>query len=193
MASSWSNGIGARRGEPERRDFVAQLVLPFRIGGELADERGQRRGQRVVRRHHQEAHVVDDVLGRQQRAVLVGRPAQLREQVLAAALGAAQRNLLGEIVDDALAALDAARHLRARQRRADRRDRGRHHVDEGAVDLLDLGTDVGAEERGRREIERQLLHRGIEQHLAPARLPLRDARGDAEVELRQGRISSGRP
>ena len=39
--------------------------------------------------------------------------AQLREQVFAA-LGAADRNLLGEIGDDALAAPDAARHLRCR-------------------------------------------------------------------------------
>ena len=160
-------------------------------GGELADERGQRRGQRVVRRHHQETHVIDDILRRQQRAVLMGGLAELREQIVAAALGAADRNLLGEIGDDALAALDAARHLRAGQRLADHGDRGRHHVDEGARDLVDLGPDVGAEERGRGEVERELLHRGIEQHRSRLRLPLRHPRGDAGVEL--GEIGFHRP
>ena len=95
--------------------------------------------------HHQKTHVVDDVLVRQQRAVLMGGLAELREQVLAA-LFATDRNLLGEIGHDALAALDAARHLRARQRPADRGDGGRHHVDERARDLVDLRSDAGAEE-----------------------------------------------
>ena len=99
-----------------------------------------------MRRHHQKTHVVDDVLVRQQRAVLMGGLAELREQVLAAALGATDRNLLGEIGDDALAALDAARHLRARQRPADHGDGGGHHVDERARDLVDLRSDAGAEE-----------------------------------------------
>ena len=104
IASRLSNAGGIVGLDAEAFDFVAQLLLPFRMGGKFADERGQRRGQRVVRRHHQKTHVVDDVLRRQQRAVLVGRLAQLREQIVAAALGAADRNLLGEIGDDALAA-----------------------------------------------------------------------------------------
>ena len=35
--------------------------------------------------------------------------------------------------------------VRAGQRLADHGDRSRHHVDEGAVDLVDLGADIGAE------------------------------------------------
>ena len=71
------------RAQGKRVHLVAQLCLPLRIGGERADERCQRRGQRVMRRHHQETHVIDDVLGRQQRAVVMGGAAQLREQVFA--------------------------------------------------------------------------------------------------------------
>jgi len=37
-----------------------------------------------MRGHHQEAHVIDDVLRRQQCAVFVGRLTKLREQILAA-------------------------------------------------------------------------------------------------------------
>ena len=144
-----------------------------------------------MRRHHQETHVVDDVLRRQQRAVLVGGVAELREQVVAAALGAADRNLLGEIGDDALAAPDAARHRGAGQRLSDHGDGSRDHVDEGARDLVHLRPDVGAEERGRGEVERELLHRGIKQHRSRLRLPLRHPRGDAGVEL--GEIGLHRP
>jgi len=88
--------------------------------------------------------VIDDVLRREQRTVLMGRLAQLREQIVAATLGPADRNLFGEIGDDALAALDAARHRRAGQRLSDHRDGSRHHVDKGARDLVDLGADTGA-------------------------------------------------
>ena len=49
--------------------------------------------------------MVDNVLCRQQRAVLIGCPAELREQILTAVSDAAKRDLLGEIGDDALAAL----------------------------------------------------------------------------------------
>ena len=48
--------------DAEAFDFRAQLLLPFRVGGKLADKGGQRRCQRVMRRHHQKTHVVDDVL-----------------------------------------------------------------------------------------------------------------------------------
>src|ERR1019366_6730255 len=72
-------------------------------------------------------------------AVLMGGAAQLREQVFAA-FGATDRNLLGEIGDDTFAAFDAARHRCAGQRLANHGDRGGHHVDEGARDLIDLGT-----------------------------------------------------
>ena len=191
MASRLSNVDGRVGGDAEAFDFVAQLLLPLRMGGQFADERRQRRGQRVVRRHHQETHVIDDVLRREQRAVLMGRLAQLREQIVAAAFRAADRNLLGEIGDDALAALDAARHRRAGQRLSDHGDGSRHHVDEGAGDLVDLGADAGAEKRRRREVERELLHRGIEQHRSGLRLPLRHPRRDAGVEV--GQIGFHRP
>ena len=121
----------------------------------------------------------------------MGGVAQLREQVLAAALGAAERNLFGEIRNDALAAVDAARHRRAGQRLADHGDRGRHHIDEGTGDVDDLGPDVGAQERGRGEIERELFHGGIKQHRPRLRLPLRNPCRDAGVET--GKIGFHRP
>ena len=165
--------------------LVAQAALPIRIGGQRRHERCQRGRQRVVRGHHQKTHVVDDVLRRKQGAVLVGGLAQLREQILAAASGAADRYLFREIGDDTLAAPDAARHLGAGQRRADHRDRGGHHVDEGVGDIVDLRPEIGAEERGRREIERELLDRRIQQHRTRLRLPLPDPRGDPGIESRQ--------
>ncbi|MGY4465550.1 hypothetical protein ACVWWK_001232 [Bradyrhizobium sp. LB9.1b] len=118
----------------------------------------------------------------------MGCAAELREQIIAAVVAASQRNLLPEIADDALAAPDAGRHLRAGQRPADRGDGGGDHVNEGAVDLVDLRPDIGAEKGRRGEIERELLHRRIKLHLAGLRLPLRDARGDAAVEIAQIRL-----
>src|SRR6202011_2129207 len=120
---------------------------------------------------------------RQQRTVFVGGAAELGEQVFAALL-AADRNLLGEISYDTLAAPDAAGHLGARQRLADYGDGGGDHVDKGAGDLVDLRADIGAEERGRGEVERELLHLGIEQRRAGLCLPSRDALGDPGIELR---------
>ncbi len=137
-----------------------------------------------MRCHHQETHVIDDILGRQQRAVFMGGAAQLREQVLAP-LGAADRNLFGEVGDDAFAPLHAARHLCARPGLADRRDRCRDHVDECARDLVDFGTDAGAEKGRCGEIERELLHRGVEQHWTGRLPPSRHAFQDASIELRK--------
>ena len=84
--SSSLSSVGIVGPEAEAFDLLAQLLLPFRVGGELTDKGGQRRRQRVMRGHHQKTHMVDDVLGREQRAVFMGRLAQLREQVIAAAL-----------------------------------------------------------------------------------------------------------
>jgi hypothetical protein len=137
-----------------------------------------------VRGHHQKTHVVDDILGREQRAVLMGGATELREKILAAA-GAADRNLLGKIGDDAGAAFDAARHLRARPGSADRGDRCGDHIDERLRDLLDVGSDPRAEKRGGREIERELLHGRVEQHRAGSLPPLRDALADAGIERRK--------
>ena len=65
------------------------------------------------------------------------------------------------------------------------RTRGGDHIDEGAGDLVNLGTDASAEERGRGEVEGKLLHRGIEQHRPRLRLPLRDAGRDPGIERHQ--------
>ena len=176
---------GCRRSQTETGNFVAQLLLPLRMGGQFTYERRQRRGQRIVRRHHQETHVIDDILRREQRAVFMGRMAKLREQVVAAALGAADRNLFGEIGDDALAAPDAARHRCAGERLSDHGDRSRHHVNECIRDVVDFGSDAGAEKGGCREVERELLHRRVEQHRPRLRLPFRNPRRDAGVELPQ--------
>src|SRR4051812_48022949 len=102
----------------------------------------------------------------------MGGAAQLREQILAAVF-AAQWDLLREIGDDTLATLDAARHLGPGPWRAHRGDGGRDHVDKGAGDLVDFRPDLRAEERGGGEIERQLLHRRIEQDRSRLRAPLR--------------------
>ncbi len=80
---------------------------------------------------------------------------------------------------------------RAGQGLADHRDGSRHHVDKGAGDLVDLRPDAGAEKGRRREVERELLHRGIEQHRSGLRLPLRHPRRDAGVEF--GEIGFHRP
>ena len=72
MASRLSKVVGSSARDAERGYLLAQPGLPLRIGGERPDERSQRRGQRIVRGHHQETHVIDDVLGRKQRAILVG-------------------------------------------------------------------------------------------------------------------------
>ena len=53
------------------------------------------------------------------------------------------------------------------------------------------GPMLGAEERGRGEIERELLHRRIEQHRSRLRLPLRDPRRDPGIEF--GEIGFHRP
>ena len=138
-----------------------------------------------MRRHHQETHVIDDILRREQRAVLMGRVAKLREQIVAAALGAAERDLFGEIGDDALAAPDAARHRGAGQRLADHGDGSGDHVDKGIGDFIHFRPDAGAEKGGRREVERQLLHRGVEQYRSRLRLPLRHPRGNPGIEIRK--------
>ena len=49
-----------------------------------------------MRGHHQETHVIDDILRGKQRAVLMGGVAKLGEQVVAASC-APDRDLLGKI------------------------------------------------------------------------------------------------
>src|SRR6202011_4709302 len=86
--------------------LAAQLLRPLRTGCQLVDERGDRRGERVVRRHHKEAHMADYVGRGGQRAVLVTGAAELGEQIVAALL-AGQRDPPHEIVDHEGASLHA--------------------------------------------------------------------------------------
>ncbi len=131
--------------------------------------------------------MVDDVLRRQQRAVVVGGAAELRKQVLAAAL-APQRDLPREVGDDALTALDAAGHLRAGPGLADWRDSRCDHVDERLHDLVDLRSDIGAEERCRGQVQRHLFHRRIEQDRPWLRRPFRNARRDSGIQAGKIRL-----
>ena len=140
-----------------------------------------------MRSQHQEAHVIGDLLGGEQGAVLLGRAAQLGEQVRRLAMPPF-RDLAGEEVDDHLAPFHAPPHRRAGDRRAHEADRGREHVDEGAIDGVRLGTQLDAEKRGGGEIEGELLDGGVELQIGGATLPVAcqmpfgDAAGDAVVE-----------
>jgi hypothetical protein len=169
------------RREAESADLVAHSLLPFRFDRQLIDQRGDRRRERVMRRHHQEAHVVDDIGGGKQRPVFVACPAKLGEQIVPA-LRAGKRDPAREIVDHEGAPVDATTHLGAGQRRADRRNRGRDHVDERPVDGMHLRPDLPAEKRGRREIEGELLDGRIKLHLTPAR-PLCDPHRDPGIKF----------
>src|SRR3546814_513374 len=165
-----------------RRDaqhLLAQPVLPFGMAREFPDQRGDRAGDRVVRRHHQEVHMVDDRLDRHIFAVVVARAAYLAEHVLAAAL-APFGDHLAEIVDQKGASLRAAPHRGEGQRHAHDADRRLHHVDERLVDLVRLRPPRNAEEARRGEVERQFLDRGIEFEGLAA--PLADARPDPLVQ-----------
>src|SRR5262249_17980419 len=64
-----------------------------------------------MRGHHQEAHMVGDIGDGHERAVVVCGAAELREDVVAAALAAARR-LTAEILDDALPPHHSAAHRR---------------------------------------------------------------------------------
>ena len=88
-----------------------------------------------MRRHHEETHVVDDLLRAQQPAIVGRRLAKLGEQVFAVAV-APGFDLAAEERDHEPAALHAARHQRAGQRRANDGDRRGDHVDERALERL---------------------------------------------------------
>ena len=76
-------------------------------------------------------------------------------------LNAARGDLTAEIIDNELASLDAAMHPRARNGTAHDGDGGRDHVDEGAVDCLNVRTHLRAEEGDCGEVESHLFDRGI--------------------------------
>jgi hypothetical protein len=78
-----------------RTGFLAQRVLPRGEPAQFVDQHGDRDGAGVVRGHHQEDHVVDDVGVGELRAVLTTATAQHGEQVGAVA-GAAARHLLAK-------------------------------------------------------------------------------------------------
>jgi hypothetical protein len=50
-----------RSGWSYRKTLLAQLLLPLGMLGEIPDHRRDRRGDGVMRGHHQEVHVVDQL------------------------------------------------------------------------------------------------------------------------------------
>ena len=92
----------------ERARFVAHAILPLRMAREQIHHRGQRARRRVVRRHHQEDHVIDDLLVRELLALLALGVTELAEEI-AAVHGALLRQQRAEALDE---------QLRARGRRA---------------------------------------------------------------------------
>src|SRR3546814_4558816 len=76
--------------------------------------------------------------------------------------GAAFGHHRGKIIDQELAARNAAPHRGEGQRHADHADRRLHHVDERLVDPFRLRAPGDTEEAGRGKIERPLLDRRIE-------------------------------
>ncbi len=168
----------------DRGDFVAQPVLPFGMLGEQPQQRGGAGGDGVVRGHHQEVHVIDHFVDRHQAAIVIFGGGELAEHVLPAALGAAAMRFAREIVDQIGTAIDAALHLRERQRLAHRRHAGLDHVDKGGVDPVRLGAPRNADEAVGRQVERQFLDRRIEEQLRPRAIaaPFLDPPGDAAVE-----------
>ena len=164
----------------DRAQFLAQPVLPIGIFCQQVHQRRRTRRDGVVRRHHQEIHVVDDRFDAHQAAVFEFGGGELAEHVLPASLGPAAFGLAGEIVDEEGAAIDALLHLREGQRAAHRRDRGLDHVDEGLIDPVRFRPERQADETVRRQIERQLLDGGIELHIP--RTPLVHPRGNPAIE-----------
>ena len=166
--------------EAERRDLLAQPLLPILMPRQQHDQAGRRRRDRIVRRHHQEIHVIGDRRGAERLAVVPHRAAEDREEILARA-GPPRRNLALEQIDQIGARLHALAHRRAGQRRSDRGDRCLHLIDERLVDPVGLRAQRHAEETRRGEIEAQRLHRVVKAQLLAR--PLADARGDSRVQL----------
>ena len=174
-------------------DLGPQLVLPFGMLGKQPQQRGRAGGDRVMRGHHEEIHMVDHLVDRHQAAILVLCRSKLAEHVLPAAFGAAAMRFPGEIVDQKGAPVDALLHLSKGQRFAHRGDARLHHVDEGTIDPLRLGSPGDADETVCREIEREFLDRGVEAHSALGAIgtPFRHTLGDSPVE--RARIMPHRP
>ena len=133
-----------------------------------------------MRRHHQEVHVIRDRVLAQGRPALIGRAAEMREEILPVARAPAGDFAL-EQIDQIAARRHPLRHRRAGQRIAHRGDARLHLVDERLVDPFGLGPQVHAEEAFRRQIERQRLDRVVEAHW-PVRPAAHLAR-DAAIEL----------
>ncbi len=105
-----------------------------------------------MRCHHQEAHVIGDLLIREQRSVFFGRATKLGEEIRRLP-GAPPRALLAEESNDRLAALDALPHLRAGNGCAHDANDGSYHIDERAVDGIRLRSELDAKEGGRCQIK----------------------------------------
>ena len=115
-----------------------------------------------MRRHHQEVHVVDHLIDREQTSVLARRSGELAEHVLPATFRASAQGFLGEILNKESTPVDALLHPGKGQRTAHRRDRGLHHIDESLVDLVGFRPPRQADEAVSGQIESQLLDRGVE-------------------------------
>ena len=77
------------RKRPGRRalacEFLANPPLPIRMRCQPVNPGGQGRGQGIIGRHDEEAHVIGDVLRGKQGTILMGGLAKMREQIRAAA------------------------------------------------------------------------------------------------------------
>ena len=136
-----------------------------------------------MRRHHQEVHVVGDRQRGQRRTFVIGRAAELREEILAVA-GPPRGDLALEKVDEIGAGPHPLAHLRAGPGLADRRDARLDLVDKRLVDLVRLSPERHAQETGRGEIEREFFDHVVEAQGLPG--PAADRRRDPGIEF--GRI-----
>ncbi len=144
-----------------------------------------------MRRHHQEAHVIGDLLIGEQRSVFLGRAAQLGEQIRRLP-GAPPRDLPAEERNDRLAPLDALPHLRAGYGCAHHADDGSHHIDKRAVDRVRLRSELDAEEGGRGQIEGQLLDGRVELEIGACLPALEPARCHSAIRREMPSFSAPR-
>ena len=142
--------------------LVAAALLPLRVGSQVIGHGGQGRGRRVVRGHHQEDHVIDDVGVGEAVAVVVGGVAQ-HSQHVGARRGSPRLHALKEVILQHLPCLQPAPPLERRNRRADDRPAragggGERPVDGG--DQFAVAAGFVAHEDHRGDVEGEFLDRG---------------------------------